>query len=97
MIAFNQQITSGSAQLPAQLPCRLDAPKKSKEPKKPKAAWELARPHKYMFCDEADSLVALLRLNPDQAKLCCPDLPTIDGNTGADDIMLSIPIWTQTR
>ena len=60
------------------------------KPNREKEAWELARPHKYMFGVEADSLVCLFRLNPAEAKKYCSDLDVIDGNTGADEIMLSM-------
>ena len=60
------------------------------KPKKEKEAWEKGRPHKYMFCAEADSLVCLFRLNPVEAKKYCSDLDVIDGNTGADEMLLSM-------
>ena len=60
------------------------------KPKKEKEAWELARPHKFMFSAEANSLVCLFRLNPTEAKKYCADLEVIDGNTGADEMMLSM-------
>ena len=58
--------------------------------KKEKEAWELARPHKFMFTAEANALVCLFRLNPTEAKKYCADLDVIDKNTGADEMLLSM-------